>query len=41
MKCCTLYSRFFFAPLPNDVNEVTLLYKDKMVAKTIGIKRGK
>lgn len=41
LKCCTIYSRFLFAPLPNDTNEVTLMYKDKILAKSVGIKREK
>jgi hypothetical protein len=39
MKCCTIYSKFLFAPLPNDTNEVTLMYNDKIIGKSIGVKR--
>ncbi|MEW6208709.1 MAG: hypothetical protein AB1631_10105 [Acidobacteriota bacterium] len=39
MKCCAIYSRFLFAPLPNDTNEVTLMYKDKIMGKSVRIKR--
>jgi hypothetical protein len=40
-NCCTIYSSFLFVPFPNDTNELTLMYKDKILGQSIKIKREK